>query len=75
MERVISLKGLKFREYDIVWKVLEDLICKEVFEVIIKGVRTINEVPSVFKVTEYSIEVENQNGKVYKFHTNGLCFS
>ena len=75
MERVISLKGLKFREYDIVWKVLEDLICKEVFEVIIKGFRTINEVPSVFKVTEYSIEVENQNGKVYKFHTNGLCFS
>ena len=75
MERVISLKGLKFREYDIVWKVLEDLIGAEVFETIVKGFRTINEVPSVFTVSEDLIEIENQDGKVYKFHTNGLCFS
>lgn len=75
MERVISLKGLKFREYDIVWSVLEELIGAEVFETIVKGFRAIQEVPSTFKVSEETIEVENQSGKVYKFHRNGLCFS
>ena len=74
MERVISLKGLKFREYDIVWKVLKDLIGAEVFETIIKGFRIINEIPSVFTISEDLIEVKNQDGKVYKFHKNGLCF-
>lgn len=75
MERVISLKGLKFREYDIVWLVLKELIGEEVFEVIVKGFRVVNEIPSIFTVSDDMIEIENQDGKVYKFHTNGLCFS
>ena len=74
MERVLSLKGLKFREYDLVWEVIEDTIGKDILQDIVKGFRLINEVPSVFIISPDMIEVENQDGKIYKFHKNGLCF-
>lgn len=74
MERVISLKGLKFREYDLVWEIIEDTIGKDILQDIVKGFRLINEVPSVFIISPDMIEVENQDGKIYKFHRNGLCF-